>query len=292
MNTAECLDTLLTQGHIPPDSEVVSTNNKLVVVSYDEQIVARIGEIATEQVRDDPHDLGYSHGISWLISAIAPVVKPLEEHMIRIENYVISRYPLMNRRPELSKTVEAYSMLALTGDSLLVANNMSVRKLNIPGYLQERLSYMHGNEQYEQRLVAQVQHIADKMGSDFPFMELSADNPALVHGDCKTDNVVSDYSGCLMLIDLDAAAIGPRQYDLASWRLRTEMGDTAPVEQIVDVARRENGWEEDTYRALIGWKALSSMSFALRYGEPDAAIGSVNMVMNASNVLGGFTNLS
>lgn len=128
------------------------------------------------------------------------------------------------------------------------------------------------------------------MNDRFPFCQLLHDDPALIHGDYKVDNVVTDHAGNLHAIDLDAAAIGPRLYDLAAWRLRSELGDNTPVEEVVDIGRSVADWDEDVYRSLIGWKAISSMSFTLRYETPDMYADKVPRIAHSAVLLGGLAS--
>lgn len=113
------------------------------------------------------------------------------------------------------------------------------------------------------------------------------DDRALVHGDFKADNVVADSHGSLKAIDLDAVSVGPGLYDLASWRLRSEMGDEAPVEEVANVGRQTEAWREDSFRSLIGWKAISSMSFTLRYESPEINEEKIAHIAQSATNLGG-----
>ena len=291
MNYTNCVETLTNSGDIPADSEVVSTNNKIVIISHGEKLVARIGSLVDVKERDDPHDLRYSHRASWLAGEVAPVVKPLHEEPLISGDYVISSYPLLDNKADLSESnaKELYHMTHKLGDALAkVEAGMTLRRLNVEAYVGERLNFMLSNpEHFDQRLVDYVSDEFDRMSVKHPFNQLTQDDTAMVHGDFKADNVVLDYDGSLKTIDLDAAAVGPRLYDLASWRLRRELGDKAPIETVVDMGRHSKEWNEDSFRSLVGWKALSSMSFTLRYESPDIYVDNVARLARSAILLGG-----
>lgn len=268
MNTAECMQELTESGHIPGDARVVSTNNKIVALSSSEQIVARICDLRELNERDDPHDLHYSHYASWHASSVAPAVRPLQHEPIIAGNYLISSYPLLRSAGALH-AADARSLYALAdsfGHALhTVQAGMQLRRLDVQAYVGERLDNMQSDVHPSPRLLEYVRAAALHMRTICPFEELTQADSALVHGDFKTDNLVKDCDDSLKIIDLDAVAVGPRLYDIASWRLRAALGDDAPVEAMVEVGRSSANWNEDAYRSLIGWKAISSMSFTLRY---------------------------
>lgn len=292
MNTRSCVEALVGRGQIPDDAEVVSTNNKVVIISRNTRIVARIGNLAELKSRDDPHDLRYSHRVSWLTAAVAPAVEPLEEEPIMSGEYIISRYPLLNDDVRLTRANagEVFAMTRQLGDALPdVQAGMTLRRIDMTGYVGERLDHMRDNPEHDARLVAYIDEEVDRMSREHPFAELVEGDKALIHGDFKIENVVSDDAGTLKAIDLDAASIGPRLYDLASWRLRRELGDKAPIEDVVEVGRRTHGWDEEAYRALIGWKAISSMSFTLRYEAAEVSTNKVAHISRSAVSLGGLS---
>ena len=271
MNPTTCVETLVASGDIPVDSKVVSTNNKIVTISRSERIVARIGSMAGFNVLDSPQDVRYAHKAARLAGDLAPVVKPLHEEPIIRGDYVISSYPMLRTGINLdaSRAKEIYAMTRDLGAALpVVQAGMELRRLDIVSYVQERLDHMRGNADYNQRFVGYMDEAVARMHTQYPFDALVQQDPALIHGDMKADNVVVDDNDVLQIIDLDSVAIGPRQYDLASWRLRSELGDNAPLMEAVDAGRQTREWDEESYRALIGWKAISSMSFTLRYEAP------------------------
>jgi len=290
MNARRCIETLVSNRDLPDDAEVVSTNNKIVAISRREKLVARIGSTANLNLRDDPHDLRYSHKVAWLAGDTAPVVKPLSSEPIVSGDYVISTYPLLNNEANLDKSSvgEIYTMSRDFGDALTaVETDMVLRRLDVGTYVRERLDSMYDNPRYSQELVGYVSEEVDRMDSQSPFDQLMQNDTALIHGDLKADNIVLDHEGRLKAIDLDAVAVGPRLYDLASWRLRQELGDDAPVGEVVEVGRKTNTWNEDAYRALIGWKAISSMSFTLKYEIPEVYEKKVKDIAKSAAILGG-----
>ena len=282
------LGRLAENGHIPDDYRVVSTNNKIVIVSSEQALVARISRVSVDTERDDPHDLRYSHRVSWLAGTVAPVVQPHDPHPIVVEDHLISRYPLLQTGPELGID-EADEILDLTeslSDALsAVERDVRLRRLDVPSYVghrhQQLVTSMPQSEAID-FLGAEL----DRMNQEYPFSQLVERNKGLVHGDFKADNLVADAQSRLQAIDLDAAAVGPRYFDLAAWRFRCEMGDPAPIENVVELRRKRAGWNEEEYRALIGWKAISSLSFTLRYEQDDMQEGKVQDIIRSGRALG------
>lgn len=294
MEFSDRLIDLVEQDIVPKDSQLVSTNNKLVVISSREGIVYRIARLGDSVDRDDPQDISYSHRVSWAIAQEAPVVSPLEEEPIVASDYVISRYPLMRSDPRLSEanSEEIFNLVHSVGQSLGSASkHLDLRSLQVPQYVSTRLSDIEEAGTINPGEVDCLREILERLEEQAPFDELTAEGTVLVHGDLKKDNIVSDNSGQLMVIDLDAAALGPSLYDLSSWRLRREMGDSSPMESVIDIARRSTSWDEDRYRALIGWKAVSSMSFILRYEDDEMAPRKISALARAAILLGAFDHL-
>ena len=290
MNTLRSLEKLVSNGDIPDDAEVVSENNKIVVISHRERIVSRIGNLENATLRDDPHDLNYSHRVAWLAGDSAPVVKPLQETPVVSGDHLISNYPLLDSEVPLDAS-RAGDIFVMARDLSLalpvVESGMNLRRLDVATYVQERLDHMLDNPDFDQSLVEYVNKEMQKMKREAPFLQLAEDDRALVHGDFKADNVVADGYGNLKAIDLDAVSVGPGLYDLASWRLRSEMGDEAPVEEVVNVGRQTESWREDSFRSLIGWKAISSMSFTLRYELSEVSEGKIAHIAQSATNLGG-----
>lgn len=290
MEFRQCKTDLVREGLMPEDSQVVSTNNKLVAISPEQGVVYRVSKAAGSNLRDDPHDLGYSHRVSWYAAQEAPVVSPLDREPLTAKGYVISRYPLMIGDVHLSENNadEIFTMTQRINSSLsTVSDNMTLRSLNIPEYVGSRIEDLEGKKishpgdlDYIRRELTALQH-------SFPFSELTKDDTGLIHGDFKIENIVSDAKGNLRAIDLDAAAVGPRLYDLSSWRLRQELGDKTPVESVIEIARKKEEWNDDYYKALIGWKAVSSMSFTLRYEDEQTSHRKINEIARAAIKLGG-----
>lgn len=292
INPEKCMKTLTNSGDIPPDSVIASTNNKVVAISRKEAVVARISAAENTNHRDDPHDLTYSHKLSYGLSKAARVVPTLDMYPIISNGYLVSRYPLFESSVNLDKSdaEEIYDCMSVFADSVEAAKSSvsNLRKLNVSSYVQERIDTMLANPQpFDQRAVDYIATETERLQQQYPFEQLVRNQEALVHGDVKTDNFVRDAEGRIYLIDLDAVAVGPRAYDLASWRLRAEMGDAAPVEEVVEFGRKVPTWNEESYQALIGWKAVSSMSFTLRYEDSKVAEGKIHDIANAARLLGG-----
>lgn len=294
MNTANCLQELTDSGHIARDARVVSTNNKVVVLSESEQVVSRICDTTELSERDDPHDLRYSHHASWLASDHAPVVRPLGPEPIITGSYLISSYPLLREAGTLhtADAPELFSLVQFFGNALTaVDRGMALRELNVGAYVEERLTSMESQSHPSPRLLDYVRTATDQMHTLYPFDELVSADTALIHGDFKTDNLVRDSNGNIKVIDLDAVAVGPRLYDIASWRLRAALGDKAPVEAMADAGRRSITWNEEAYRSLIGWKAISSMSFTLQYETPSIHTEKTIDIAHQAALLGGLAVL-
>ena len=294
METIKSVDALIRTGNIPEDSEVVSTNNKIVIISRGSKLVARIGNTDNLKLRDDPHDLSYSHNVSWIAGDFAPIVKPIHKQIRIIGNFVISTYPLLNNEVVLDKSraADIYCMVSDIGNSLeKVKMNMELRRLDVSAYVQERLDSMRNDTLYDQKLLEYLYSEFSRIKMKHPFDQLVRDDPALIHGDYKKDNIVADHNNKLHAIDLDAAAVGPRLYDLASWRLRCELGDAAPIEDVVNIGRQTDSWNEDVYKSLIGWKAISSMSFSLKYETPEISANKIMNISRSAVVLGGIETL-
>lgn len=284
-----CIPSLISSGDIPHDAEVVSTNNKLVVVSESEKLVSRIIKEANFSDRDDPHDIRYSHDASWLASEVAPVVRPLHQQAIKSQGYIISTFPLLQRSTSLSNSAaDIGELIRDFGNALDTVNaGMHLRRLNIAEYVSERIFSMQGDRSFDQSRVEYVADEFSRLERDYPFSQLFEDDPALIHGDYKADNIVADDNNKLHLIDLDAVAIGPRLYDVASWSLRYELGDDAPLPEVVEAWRGHNDWDEDAYRALASWKAISSMSFTLRYESPEVSHENLDRIVHCAARIGG-----
>lgn len=174
-------------------------------------------------------------------------------------------------------------------DALATARaGVQLRRLDVPAYVGERHKHLVDTDPN-----AATDYLGtelDRLNAEYPFSQLVESNEGLVHGDFKADNLVADQDDALKAIDLDAASIGPRYFDLAAWRFRCEMGDDAPLERVVELRRQQAGWSEEEYRALIGWKAISSLSFTLRYEPGDGQLAKIYDVVRSGQKLGGLQN--
>lgn len=267
----------------------MSTNNKIVVISPSEKLVVRISRKSREAERDDPHDLYYSHRVSWLAGAVAPVVRPHEPYPVEIEDHILSRYPLMRSSPRLGDedAGEIASLTSSLSNSLPhVQKGIDLRRLDIPRYVKERLQYIL-DHQAGSKEVEYLDGELERLNSKYPFQQLVESDPGLVHGDFKADNIVADGNDTLHAIDLDAAAVGPRCFDLAEWRFRCQMGDKAPLGKVVESQRGYDRWNEETFRALVGWKALSSLSFTLRYEGGEIQKRNIQNIITSGQALDG-----
>lgn len=274
---------------LPPDYEVISTHNNLVILSRGEQMVARIGTLSHIAQREDPGDIRYSHTIAWETSKRAPVVRPMTQKPLVFEGAVISKYPLMRaaawrqRRPN-----EIFKMIDDFNECLdIVSEAVDLRQLDVAKYAQSRLDYVE-EEDYRKNETSfeYVQKILREHSAQYPFNEMTESDPALVHGDLHAKNVVVSSDDKLKIIDLDSAAKGPRLYDLSSWRYRQQLGDAAAIDLVVNEARKSNSWNEESYQALIGWKVLSSMTHILRYEAEELIEDQISRINSSAQGIG------
>ncbi|OGL34236.1 hypothetical protein A3F64_01610 [Candidatus Saccharibacteria bacterium RIFCSPHIGHO2_12_FULL_42_8] len=170
-----------------------------------------------------------------------------------------------------------------------VSESLALRGFDISQYAQERLDFVKKHDYRDNELTFEyVQNMLTQLQLYYPFDELTQDDPALVHGDLHAGNVVSGIDKGLEIIDLDSVAKGPRLYDLASWRFRHEIGDAAPIAGVIEEAKNMNAWDQETYNALLGWKAISSMTHVLKYEQPgDIKQRVASLAMSACRLGGG-----
>lgn len=275
MSTHPDLRTLIEDGVLPEDSEILSTHNNLVVASRSMDTIARIGRISAIMRRDDPGDLRYSHKLAWLAAEVAPVVRPISPVPTYHGDFVLSFFPRL--RPMDWSTQDPTTIVTSTAafNTALsrIEPSMCLGTLEITDYAVERLQRVREQQTAvsNERELDLAEALLGYYQGHYPFSELREDDPALVHGDLQTSNTLLGLRNNLQIIDLDSAKKGPRLYDLASWRVRSELGDPAPIEGAVSRAPLLIPWSEEAYRALVGWKLLSSMTHVLRYEAPPDA---------------------
>lgn len=278
---------LVDKNILPSDTEILSSDNNLITFSKKEKIIARIGRLSLIDQREDPGDIQYSHEIAWAADSSSPIVRPIDQSPIIDDDLIVSRFPAMEKVDWHKHSGEdIVALLNGISESFdCIRNKITLKQLDISDYAQKRIdSCLHKND-YMYPTINYVQNILNLQETKYPFGELVKKSPSLVHGDLHARNVVSDHDGNLMVIDLDSMKIGPALYDIASWRVRREQGDDAPVEQAVNLARESNQWDEILYRALIGWKAVSSMTHLLKYGDPRTIKEEINLLTNSVNKL-------
>ena len=265
---------------LPNDSEIISSHNNVVVSSRLEHIVARIGLLSVIKSLEDPGDIIYSHLIANKIGNAGHVLKPITKTPDIHGDVVVSKYPLM--KPVDWNYQDPLNILEVVTDfnsQLDKANdNFLLHELNIPKYARERINIAEKNKSVDESTLEGVQKLLEKYEQNYPFAELSDSMPGLVHGDLHENNFVIDELDNLKIIDLDSSSRGPFLYDLASWRFRQTLGDHAPVDLMIERSRRTPFWNKESLRALIGWKALSSMTHVIRY-ETDRNIIPNKIVM-------------
>lgn len=276
----DTINNLIEEKILPSDSEIISSHNNIVISSKLEHIVARIGLLSVIKSLEDPGDIVYSHLIANKIGDAGHVVKPTTETPDIYGDVVVSKYPLMksvdwNRQDPLN----ILEVVTDFNSQLDRANkNFLLRELDIPKYTRERINVAEKNKLVDESTLEHVRKLLEKYEQNYPFSELSDSMPGLVHGDLHENNFVIDELDNLKIIDLDSSSRGPFLYDVASWRFRQMLGDHAPVDLMIARRRQNNFWNKESFRALIGWKALSSITHVMRY-ETDRNIIPNKIVM-------------
>jgi len=256
---------LKSAGVIAADSDIISTHNNLVVSSETDNTVSRISSLDTIKTRDDPGNLIYAHLLSKSISIAGGVLAPIDDEVIEFEGNIISRYPKMNH-PDW-RSVSAADL----SEAVLGLNNFpyttidtTIRRMDIASYAQLRLNSIGHSR--TRGLVDISQDMLDFYIAEYNFHKAASQSEGLVHGDLHAGNIVQDgESGNLLFIDLDSIAIGPKEYDLASWCIRSMRGDQAPAIEATKTAVNKGEFDYNTVRSMIGWKALSSITHELVY---------------------------
>jgi len=289
MSNTIAIERLKSDGMIPEDSLVLSEHNNTVIMSETEQLVARIALQSAMLERDDPGDLIYSHKLSWNLNAAAGVLAPLAPEPLIHEETVISAYPLMQpvrwghtSAEQIYRTVESFNSASTAGFQL--------RRMDIAEYAQNRIDQVVAQSVESRLEVDWVRDVLGKYCGSYPFHQLTTDSPGLVHGDLHTGNVVVDLEDNPLLIDLDSAAIGPVQYDIASWHVRSAQGDTAPTGAMLDIYKQSPEWNDESFRALMGWKVISSMTHALRYEKETNLPERINQLFRIATYIGAAGN--
>ena len=261
---------LISMGLVNADTEVLSSHNNLIMKSPSERVVYRIAEIASMLSREDPGNLHYSHEAAWVSADVAPVVRPINRRPVEDEGFIVSSYP---ERQQIDWTNHdpknaLDTILELNNSLGYVSSAMELRTIDIPSYSLSRLDFAAASEgTKDSRSLDIVKRIFEKHSAEYPFYELLDADMGLVHGDLHATNLVRNDAGGAELIDMDSLSIGPKTYDIASWRVRHELGDIAPVDIMLEMRRLDGDWNEDLFRSLMGWKIISSMTHVLRYEQ-------------------------
>lgn len=256
---------LKSAGIIAVDSGIISTHNNLVVSSEADNTVCRISSLDTIRTRDDPGNLLYAHLLSKFIGTVGGILPPIDDEAIEFEGNIISRYPKMNHPDWRNVSAANLSKAVLRLNNFPYATiDATVRRMDVASYAQLRLDSV--DHLQAGSLADTSQDILDFYVENHNFSAASAQNEGLVHGDLHAGNVVQgSKSGDLLFIDLDSIAIGPKEYDLASWCVRSMRGDQAPAIEATKIAINKGELDHGTVRSMIGWKALSSITHELVY---------------------------
>ncbi len=265
MNKLERFKYLKSAGVIAEDSSILSTHNNLVISSQADNTVSRISSWDIIKTRNDPGNLVYAHRLSKIIGTSGSVLPPADDNPIEFEGNIISCYPKMQlpdwryvSAVDLSEAVSRLNNFPYT------TSDVTVRKIDIASYAQLRLDSI--DHLRSDNLTDISQDLLDFYAEACNFHTAAEQNKGLVHGDLHAGNVVQDSRNSkLLFIDLDSIAIGPKEYDLASWCVRSMRGDRAPAIEATEVAIDRGELDRDAVRSMIGWKALSSITHELVY---------------------------
>lgn len=282
MDKLKQFEYLKSAGVIAADSDIISTHNNLVVSSEAYNTVSRISSLDIIKSRDDPGNLIYAHLLSKSIGTVGGILSPIDDEAVEFEGNIISRYPKMNH-PDW-RSVSAADL----SEAVLRLNNFpydtidtTIRKMDIASYAQLRLDSI--DHLRASSLTDVSQDMLDFYVENHDFSAALTQNEGLVHGDLHAGNVVQDSeSGNLLFIDLDSIAIGPKEYDLASWCVRSMRGDEAPAIEATEIAVSKGEINYNTVRSMIGWKALSSITHELVYNfnNPEEQIVTIAAIAN------------
>lgn len=278
------VESLVNAGILPADAEVLSTHNNLVVASKGHGTVFRISRITSIQQRIDPGDLRYAHKVAWILGEFAPVLRPIHELPFQYGDIIVSVFPLRRLVDWSDKlTREIVEAVVTLGQAFEpMRERVNLRRMDVSDYASNRLQYAPENGA-DPTLVRWATRLLQHYQTRYSFAEMLEADPALVHGDLHAGNAVEGEKSSILFIDLDSIAMGPRLYDLASWHVRRAQGDEAPIDNIANQAERIVHWNEDVFRALIGWKLLSSVSHVLRYGQSPAMLQQL-LILDACGV--------
>lgn len=264
------INSLKEKSLLPVDCEVISDQNNVIVRSESERFIARIALLSEIKKRTTPGDLMYSHGLAWDMRDYDVTVAPVSAVPTQDGDVIISSYPLMQplewQRITADSVYEKVSKMAQLGSTLSSEMTRQLYTLDISEYAQRRLEQVRENDMDDE--TAQLADIVERQVGmyvqRYPFSELRDSDPALVHGDLHTGNIVVDNDNPL-LIDLDSVSLGPRLYDLASWHVRSLRGENVPTTEMIKVEKSVGTWNQETFDALMGWKVISSLTHILRY---------------------------
>lgn len=265
MNKLERFEHLKSAGVIAEDSSILSTHNNLVVSSETDSTVSRISSWDIIRTRNDPGNLVYAHRLSRAVGTDGNILPPVDYSPIEFEGSIISRYPKMQLPDWRSVSAVDLSEAVLKLNNFpYTTSDITVREMDIASYAQLRLDSV--DQLQTCSLAGTSQDLLDFYIEEYNLRTATAQNKGLVHGDLHTGNIVQDSgNGDLLFIDLDSIAIGPKEYDLASWCVRSMRGDQAPAIEATEIAINKGELDHDMVRSMIGWKALSSITHELVY---------------------------
>lgn len=266
------LEQLKERGLVPHDSRVISEHNNTIIESAAERLIGRVATLSSIESRDTPGDIRYAHALAWEMRNKGAVVAPVTERPIVEDGVVVSLYPKLNQAVWTSlKAPALHRKMSIFSNSLdVLSEDMSheLYVLDISEYATRRLDGVKNEKQEcDEGLIELVGNNLDYYTQSYPFPELTADDGALVHGDLHANNIVATDAGEPRIIDLDSVSTGPRLYDLASWHIRSLRGDAAPTVEMIELEKRMGNWKEESFKALMGWKVLSSLTHELKYQQ-------------------------
>lgn len=246
-------------GIIPDDSEVIHDRCNTIMKSSSRDTVYRV---SAESVLDDtPQDIAYSHRLSWQIAQNSNIVlSPLTPEPIIYDGVVVSQYPLADTEISRASTQE-FANLLNEAANIAINSLIKIRELKVYDYVNDRLELSTDDEVARLRNWLKYYYQAH---ADMYAERIGDCETGFVHGDLHSNNIVR-YEGELKLIDLDSASSGLPLYDVAAWNLRYLSGDDVrvDVQSVIDIMKGDEKWDAALYQGMVGWKALSSMSYLL-----------------------------
>ncbi|GIJ13297.1 phosphotransferase enzyme family protein [Micromonospora andamanensis] len=162
----------------------------------------------------------------WLASCQVPVVRPAQQEVIIVEQYVVSLWEhLADSRPAdlvtLAKCLRRLHAVAIPADLL--------PSLSPFDKFEERLETGVGLDNSDRIFLRQLR---DQLSARWATAELTL-GEAVLHGDAHMENLLVTAGGREAFVDLETVCIGPPEWDLTLTALYYECG-WFPANEYVD----------------------------------------------------------